>query len=112
MKKYEKLESSFSEFVHCEQIPLLVSSQLLRRRSMGQIDVSWIKENKLYVAECKSGNSILSYSQKKRLKDSLFFLGGLFDMKGRLIKVEMTEEFAKSSPSAYPFKVSKIMELT
>ncbi len=79
---------------------------------MGQVDVAWIKDNKIYVAECKSGRSILSDHQRRRLKHSLHYLGSILSMRGRLIKVQSTEGFAKSSPSAYPFKVSKIMELT
>ena len=79
---------------------------------MGQIDISWIDKEYVYVAECKSGESILSFKQKRRLKSSLFFLSTLFGSKGQLIKVRDKEEFANSCGSAYPFKVSKIMELT
>ncbi len=112
MKKSDQLESQFSLHAHSEEIALLVSSHLLRKRSMGQVDVSWIHKKKIFIAECKSGHSILGSNQIKRLRASLYYLGSLFSMSGRLIKVEMTEEFANSSPSAYPFKVSKIMELT
>ena len=112
MKKSEKLESGFSNYAHQHFIPLLVSSHLLRKRGMGQIDISWIDKDYLFVAECKSGESILSFKQKKRLKSSLFFLTSLFGVKGKLIKVRDKEEFANSCGSAYPFKVSKIMELT
>lgn len=106
------LEARFSEFIHLENLPLLVSSQLLRRRNLGQIDVSWMDKKYIYIAECKSGNAFLGESQTKRLKGSLFFLATLFDIKGRLFKVSEAEEFAKFQQSAYPFKVSKIMELT
>jgi len=112
MNRSEKLESEFSSHLHNGEIPLLVSSQLLRRRGMGQIDVACLRRDRLIVAECKSGQSILSNKQRRRLGHSLFFLGCIFDLRGILIKVQSSEGFAKSSPSAYPFKVSKIMELT
>lgn len=112
MKESDKLESEYSAHIHKNTIALLVSSQLLRRRGMGQIDVAWLNKGNVFIAECKSGNSILSFKQKARLRQSLFFLGCLFESKGTLIKVQRPEGFAKSSPSAYPFKVSKIMGLT
>lgn len=112
MNKSQKLESEYSTHMHKGEVALLVSSLILRRRGMGQIDVACLRRDKLIVAECKSGQSILSYKQRRRLRDSLFFLGCIFRRRGTLIKVQSSEEFAKSSPSAYPFKVSKIMELT
>lgn len=115
MKSFEKLESTYSYFVHDQNTPLLISSSLLRKRNMGQIDVSWISKEYLYVAECKSGHYLyhtISKTQLKRLKNSLHFLASLFNKSAKLLEVKSQEEFAKSYPSAYPFKVCKIMELT
>ncbi len=112
MREFEKLEADISRIAHQKYIPLLISSELLRRRNMGQIDVSWLNKGKVIVAECKSGKSLLSHRQKGRLKRSLYFLGAIFSNRGQLILIERAEEFAKCSSSAYPLKVSKIMELT
>ncbi len=112
MREFEKLEADISRIGHQRYIPLLISSELLRRRNMGQIDVSWLNKGQVVVAECKSGQSVLSYRQKARLKRSLHFLGAIFNNKGQLILIQRAEEFAKCSSSAYPLKVSKIMELT
>jgi len=112
MKVCDKLESDYSAHIHKKSLALLVSSQLLRRRGMGQIDVAWFQNTNIFVAECKSGHSILSSQQSTRLRRSLFFLSCIFRSAGTLIKVQSSEEFAKCSSSAYPFKVSKIMELT
>jgi len=112
MKDCDRLESEYSAYIHNNAVALLVSSQLLRRRGMGQVDVAWFLKKRILIAECKSGHSILSFQQRARLRSSLFFLGSIFGSTGTLIKVQSLEEFAKASPSAYSFKVSKIMELT
>jgi len=112
MKYYEKWEQQVSQYFHNRYPALLISSQLLRRYNMGQVDVCWFSSEGVVVAECKSGASILNFQQKARLRHSLYFVGCLFSQKGKLIQIQSREEFANLSPSAYPFKVSKIMELT
>jgi hypothetical protein len=80
-----KNEISFSLSFHSQGIPLLVSPCLLRSRNLGQIDLArFMKSHEgwvLELGEVKSsdmGLEQMGRSQKKRLLNSLHFLGGLF----------------------------------
>jgi hypothetical protein len=50
MRKGDKLEKDFSAIIHNSYLPVLVSSQLLRSLSAGQIDVAGLtKKNQSWV---------------------------------------------------------------
>jgi hypothetical protein len=86
-----KNEIHFSVSFHSQGIPLLVSPTLLRSRNLGQIDLArFMKSQKSWVlelGEVKSsalGLEQMGRSQKKRLLNSLHFLGGLFGHEAKL----------------------------
>jgi hypothetical protein len=74
-----------SELFHSQGLPLLVSSQLLRARDMGQIDLCRIRKDKagwlIEVQEVKSstvGEEMLLRGQRSRLFSAMNFLSGIF----------------------------------
>ncbi len=81
---------------HSKGIPLLVSSQILRSREMGQIDLGRIKKDEvgwvIEVLEVKSsllGEEMLLRGQRKRLCASMNFLSGIF---GSRVKFLLSSE--------------------
>jgi hypothetical protein len=67
-------------------LPILVSSKLLRRRSMGQIDLCRLNGNIIEIGEVKSSGS-LSIKQKERLFASSSFLSDIFNRNSKLILI-------------------------
>lgn len=78
---YFELEQS--RFWHQKGIPLLVSADILRTRSMGQVDLAVITQMQIIVIECKS--SIVGVEgtqlsrQYHRLKNSADFIAKIFN---------------------------------
>ena len=72
-----------SKDIHADGIPLLVSSQFLRTRGAGQIDICRIIDNKneyqIEVFEVKSSKRI-GIRQSIRIKDSCLILGAVFNL--------------------------------
>ncbi len=97
VKKGLAHECDVSAFFHKRGIPLLVCSNFLRKRSMGQLDVCTVINGKIVVAECKFGDQLPNTHQRKRLIKSCHFLGSLFDLP---VKLEVVNGFAKSFESA------------
>lgn len=71
---------------HSTGTALLVSSLLLRRRSMGQIDLARIEKKVIIVAEVKS-NGYMSYKQNLRLRLAAGFLSQIFSLNSKLILI-------------------------
>ncbi len=82
-----KNELFYSEKIHHQNIPLLVSSRVLRSRNLGQVDIVSITSSRVIeVVEVKSSlqGSHLKYSQYRRLNDTLIFLTAIFNLSGRV----------------------------
>ncbi|MCM2348480.1 MAG: hypothetical protein NDI69_00575 [Bacteriovoracaceae bacterium] len=84
----------FSLSFHAQGTALLVSPQLLRSRSLGQIDLARIRKDKdgwlLEIAEVKSsevGEEQFLRFQKSRLMNAQKFLAGLFGHRSKLIRL-------------------------
>lgn len=89
-----KLEQDHSVSFHGQGTPLLVSPQLLRSRSLGQIDLARIRKDKegwlLEIGEVKSsevGEEQFLRFQKSRLMNAQKFLAGLFGHRSKLIRL-------------------------
>lgn len=108
MEKGLAFEGHVSHSFHDSGVPLLVSPLVLRQRSLGQLDLCVFKKDGLFVAECKYGDGLLSFGQRKRLVASCHLLINLFDCPVQLF---LLYGFAKSFDSAYSFKSKKIGEL-
>ena len=71
MRKWEKFESDFSRLIHQSEIPVLVSSLVLRSKNAGQVDVASLSKIRqkwlLTLYEVKS-NQIPNKNQWQRLK--------------------------------------------
>jgi len=89
-----EIEKKASENFHAKGLPLLVSPQLLRARGLGQVDVArmikqyggWVIE----VGEVKSslvGSESMLRNQMNRLRNSQYFLSGLFGAPSRFIEI-------------------------
>lgn len=82
-----KRELHYSLEFHQQNIPLLVSSLVLRSRNLGQIDIAIINSKKIIeVFEIKSSEqgSHLSFHQRQRLNSALLFLTLIFNLSGRI----------------------------
>lgn len=86
-----KNELFISRTFHSLGFPLLVSPQLLRTRSLGQVDLARITKDQhgwlLEIGEVKSstiGEELFQRHQKLRLTASQKFLSGLFGHRSRL----------------------------
>lgn len=80
-------ELTHSKNIHHQNVPLLVSSRVLRSRNLGQIDIASINSSReIEVVEVKSSEqgSHLHRYQYRRLNDALLFLTLIFNMPGRL----------------------------
>ncbi len=80
-----------SRLFHGTALPVLVSSQLLRSRNLGQLDLLRLARDRdgwiLEVTEVKSsttGTEALERGQKKRIHHSMRFLAALFGARTRL----------------------------
>lgn len=87
-----KTELHFSQNFHIEGIPLLVSAQILRVRTLGQIDLARLKKDStgwiIEIGEVKSsktGAQTILRSQRQRLLNAQRFLSGLFGHRSKLI---------------------------
>lgn len=87
VKKGDSWERYFSEVYHQDNIPVLLSSTVLRSFGCGQVDIAFYK-NSLTLIEIKSSHSNLSYSQRYRLKQTQEFCTQVFncDIELALIK--------------------------
>ena len=81
----ELFEQQASLFYHQKNLPVLISPWLLRSYGCGQIDLSYLKSNRLYLCELKSGRSVLTSEQRKRLHRSQELLASLLDLDTRLL---------------------------
>lgn len=84
MNKGESQEAEASHYYHAKYLPLLVSSQLLRKLNLGQIDLSYFQKNgskewKLTIVEIKSQCGP-SRKQQKRLRASSEYLSMIFNI--------------------------------
>ena len=87
-------EIKFSRYFHQVGIPLLVSSALLRKRNLGQLDLGRLRKDHegwlIEVGEVKSsevGELHMSLFQKNRLYAAQRFLSGLFGLRSKLIRL-------------------------
>ncbi len=88
-----KKELETSVVFHFEGVPLLVSPNLLRERSMGQIDLARIRRNNqglliIEILEVKSsvvGEEMINRGQRSRLHSTQDFLSSLFGLSSKLI---------------------------
>ena len=78
--KGEELECFFSRKIHGkkEQVPLLVSSLLLRRYGAGQVDIGIIMKNIIMLYEVKT-SGFVSWKQIKRLNKACELLSHIFE---------------------------------
>lgn len=97
-----------SKHFHSLGIPFLISPEYLKQRNLGQVDVCFLLNNKVVVAECKSSGPFVSKRQLTRLHNALEQICKILECEGLLIVVY---GFAKSLTSAYPFNIKKIGEL-
>jgi hypothetical protein len=62
-------EAQVSCNLHLKNTPVLISPQFLRRYGCGQIDVSFVKDNTLYLVEVKSSEvGVSNYFTKQYLR--------------------------------------------
>ena len=85
ISKGELFERQVSLYYHQKYLPVLISSLLLRSYGCGQVDLSYLKFKNLYLCELKSGRSILTGEQRKRLHKSQELLSQLLDLDTLLI---------------------------
>lgn len=82
MNKGEFQEAEASKYYHQKYLPLLVSSKLLRKLNLGQIDLSYFQKShewKLIIVEIKSQCGP-SRTQERRLRDSSEYLSRIFNI--------------------------------
>jgi hypothetical protein len=89
-----KTELRFSESFHSEGIPLLVSSVLLQKRNLGQVDLVRLKKDLtgwvIEVGEVKSsemGIFSMERNQKQRIFSTQNFLAMIFGYRTKLIRL-------------------------
>jgi hypothetical protein len=89
-----KNELYFSKDFHREGLPLLVSSLLLRKRNLGQIDLGRLNKDQMgwivEIGEVKSsqtGVEQMELFQRKRLFSAQNFLSGLFGHRTKFIRL-------------------------
>ncbi len=68
-EKGNLLEKELSEKLHSAHVPFLISSLVLRNYECGQVDVSYLKNDCIYLIEAKNGGEI-NHKQYFRLKKS------------------------------------------
>ncbi len=79
------LEQKHSKNILNQGIPVLVSSQLLRSRKMGQIDQAFINSHgELELWEIKCHPHLVSKSQIRRISASAHFLGILLNKTSKI----------------------------
>lgn len=69
MNKGEQFEKDFSKNVFFNEIPLLVSSKLLREKNLGQIDFAKYSKDKIIIYELKNSKEP-SKKQLMRLRET------------------------------------------
>ena len=87
--KYQKGEISElreSEKFHVTGLALLVSSKLLRARSMGQIDLAKIESREIIIGEVKTSGH-LGHKQNLRLRLTANYLSQIFSFFIHLILI-------------------------
>ncbi len=104
----DKFEKEVSLYFHASYTPILISSKVLRHRSMGQVDVAFEKKGRVYIAECKSGKSRVGRWQLLRLQQASQFIGLIL---GRRVELIAIQQVAKLNDAEYPFRVCNIREL-
>ncbi len=93
LSKAQAFEQEVSLVLHQRFYPVLVSPLVLRDFRCGQIDISFIKNGCLHIGELKSGQSILSLDQKRRLKRTQQFLTSILDIDARLVLINELPKF-------------------
>lgn len=88
IKQGESFEIKISKRYHRRGIPLLVSPMFIRRIGGGQVDLAVILPNEIQIIECKSGYSMISPKQIRRLRDTSAYLSDIFNLRSRLLLVE------------------------
>ena len=89
----QRLELSHSISFHAEGFPLLISPDLLRKRDLGQIDLSRMQKKSewlIEIAEVKSssvGEDAFARGQRKRLIAAGNFLSGIFGAPVKFIRL-------------------------
>lgn len=108
---YKTEGSLFEKFVslilHKQTVPILIDPHFLRKLDLGQVDCCYIKNEKIYVIECKTGKGLLSNQQKMRLVKASDFLSLAFNKESILLKFRAV---AKTGSGHYSFKISNIKE--
>lgn len=85
-------ETIFSQKVHTQGVPLLLSADLLRSRGLGQVDLATYDPHMKVISlfEVKSsafGVESMSYIQDNRLRLTQVFLSSLFGLTVKLQKI-------------------------
>lgn len=89
----QKLELQHSLKFHAEGIPLLISPDLLRKRDLGQLDLSRMQKKDSWVieiAEVKSssvGEDAFIRNQRRRIVSAGKFLSGIFGAPVKFIRL-------------------------
>lgn len=82
----QNLELYFSKIYHSKEIPLLVSPELLRRHSCGQLDLAVLTKNRstedeIHLFEIKSNKTKnIGYRQRTRLQATAKFLSTILKL--------------------------------
>ena len=87
LKKGLKAEIEASKILHSHYLPLLISSQILRVRNCGQVDLACFKDNEIYIFEVKNrkiAKGFLGIKQRIRLSQSVNYISNVFKKRVRL----------------------------
>lgn len=83
MQKGDIFEAQVSRHFHCNSIPTLVSSLILREKNLGQIDIAYLekKANKTWVLKIIETKSSLypSRNQMQRLRGTQDYLSKVLE---------------------------------
>lgn len=80
--KGDLFERSLSKCLHTKFTPVLISSKFLRQFQCGQIDIAYISQGELVLAEIKSssiGVESMAKTQSRRLQRSVALLYSLLE---------------------------------
>lgn len=88
IQKGENFEIKISKRHHQRGIPLLVSPMFIRKIGGGQVDLAVVLPNEIQIIECKSGYSMISPKQIRRLRDTSAYLSDIFNRSSRLLLAE------------------------
>jgi hypothetical protein len=80
-------EAKASKFYHNRYTPVLISSSMLRKYNCAQVDISFVKDNTIYLGEVKSSKVGISKRQMNRLKDSAEFISAALDVNTQILPI-------------------------